>query len=216
MVVLLLTVSVGLAQRGPLTGSGKTVTRLFDYKDFDKLSLKDLQGEIEVEIGKPFSISVTIDDNLEPLLQVKSEGGVLTVELKGNKNNTMYIEDTHIKVRISLPEISVLEHRGNTDAAVMGIVGRYFRLQNDGNGDVLIKGSIDELDISNIGNGQVNAGNLQAKTAKITKRGNGDVTVNVSSQLKVVASGNGDIINRGNADFHVSGKSGNGDLIKKN
>ena len=51
-----------------LQGTGKTVTKNYDYKNFDKLSFEDLDGSIEVEIGKPWSISITIDDNLERLL----------------------------------------------------------------------------------------------------------------------------------------------------
>lgn len=215
-IIVTASISAGLAQRDPLRGSGKIITRSFDYKDFDKLNFRDLNGKIEVETGKPFSITVDIDDNLESKLQVTAVAGTLMVELKGNKNNIMYIEDTHIKIRITLPQISVLEHRGNSGMTVRGISGQIFRLINDGNGNVFVKGSIEELDISNMGNGDIDAGNLETKAAKITKRGNGDVTVNVSTQLQVCASGNGDVINKGRADFQVSEKSGNGDLIKKN
>lgn len=214
--LIVLSVSVGLAQRGPLRGSGKLVTRSFDYNDFDKLTLRDLNGEIEVVAGKPFSVVVVIDDNLESLLQVISANGVLTVELKGNKNNKMYIEDTHIKIKIALPVISVLDHSGNTNLQVAGIAGRYFRIRHDGNGDVMIKGTIEELDMSNSGNGEMNAAFLQAQKANITKRGNGDVIVNAAAQLQVAASGNGDVINMGSADFRVVEKSGNGELVKKN
>jgi hypothetical protein len=44
------------AQRGPLRGTGKLLTKTFDFQDFDKVSLEDLDGNVEVEIGKPFSI----------------------------------------------------------------------------------------------------------------------------------------------------------------
>ena len=216
IIIVTASISAILAQRGPLKGSGIIMTRSFDYKDFDKLNFRDLNGKIEVETGRPFSVTVDIDDNLEPLLQVTSVRGTLMIALKGNKSNNMYIEDTHIKIRVTLPEISILEHLGNSHLTISGISGRIFRLVNDGNGNVIAKGSIEELDMSNTGNGDIDAGNLETLLAKIAKRGNGDVTINVSTQLQVSASGNGDVINKGRANFQVIEKTGNGDLIKKN
>ena len=63
-IVLTLTSTFANAQ---LKGSGKAITKTYDYKNFDKLSFQDLDGKIEVEVGKEFSISVTIDDNLDKL-----------------------------------------------------------------------------------------------------------------------------------------------------
>lgn len=199
-------------QSRPLRGSGKLVTREFAVKGFDKIRLADLNGDILVEVGQPFAVSVTIDDNLEELLDVAVENGKLIVKLKKNERNRMYIENTGIKIRISLPEISVLEHEGNTDLFVKGIVGRYFRLQQSGNGDVELSGSIDQADIVHSGNGDIEASRFLIKAAELKKDGNGDATVNVAETLKVAASGNGDVTNKGKALYTVVSKTGNGDL----
>ena len=37
-----------------LKGSGKIITKNYDYKNFSQLSLQDLDGKIEVETGKKF------------------------------------------------------------------------------------------------------------------------------------------------------------------
>ncbi|TWI01409.1 hypothetical protein IQ05_00991 [Flavobacterium tiangeerense] len=93
-------------------------------------------------------------------------------------------------------------------------MGRYFRLENTGNGESKISGTIDDLDIVKVGNGDVNAQNLVAKTADLKSTGNGNLTVNVSEKLTAKLTGNGDIINKGKAQFDSnSKKSGNGDLI---
>ena len=75
------------AQKGPLNGSGKIISKTFDNKDFDKIELKDFDGKVEIEVGKPFSISIDIDDNLEKLLSVKENNGKLKIEFEGNENN---------------------------------------------------------------------------------------------------------------------------------
>ncbi len=199
-----------------LKGSGKTITKKYDYKNFDKVCFENLDGKIEVEIGKPWSISVTIDDNLEPLLTFTENPSEyeLKVQFKGNKNNQMYIENTNFKIKITMPEASVIKNTGNSDLIVKSIFGRYFRLENTGNGDSKIIGTIESLDVNKTGNGDVNAENLKAKKATLKSTGNGDLIVNVSEELSAKLTGNGDIINKGKAKFDAnSKKSGNGDLI---
>lgn len=199
-----------------LQGSGKTITKNYDFKNFDKLSFEDLDGTIEVEIGKPWSITITIDDNLESLLTFSENVSdkELKIQFKGNQNNKMYVEDTNLKIKITIPEASVIKNVGNSNLTVKNVLGRYFRLENTGNGESKISGTIDELDIIKTGNGDVNAENLVAKKADLKSTGNGNLTANVSEKLTAKLTGNGDIINKGKAQFDSnSKKSGNGDLI---
>ncbi len=206
------------AQRGPLKGTGKVVQKSYEIRDFDKINLEDLDGKIEVEIGKTFSIKIEIDENLEPLLYVGKEEkeGVLTIGLKGNTSNKLYIEDTRIRVKVAMPEASVIQHRGNSNLHVMGIVGRYFRLENNGNGDASLQGNIDELDIKKDGNGDVNAKNLIAKTAKVKSYGNGNVDVYAQISLTAHGSGNGNVVQFGPGKIDtLSGITGNGSVMVK-
>lgn len=211
-IVLILT-SFANAQ---LKGSGKTVTKSYAYKNFDKISFQDLDGKIEVEIGKPWSITVIIDDNLESLLSFSENVSdkELRIQFKGNKNNQMYVEDTNLRIRITMPAASLIKNLGNSDLLVKNIMGRYFKLENTGNGDTKISGMVDVLDIAKTGNGDVNAENLVTTSADLKSIGNGNLTVNVSQKLTAKLIGNGDIINNGKATFDSnSKKSGNGDLI---
>lgn len=211
-IVLILT-SFANAQ---LKGSGKTVTKSYAYKNFDKISFQDLDGKIEVEIGKPWCITVIIDDNLESLLSFSENVSdkELRIQFKGNKNNQMYVEDTNLRIRITMPAASLIKNLGNSDLLVKNIMGRYFKLENTGNGDTKISGMVDVLDIAKTGNGDVNAENLVTTSADLKSIGNGNLTVNVSQKLTAKLIGNGDIINNGKAKFDSnSKKSGNGDLI---
>jgi Putative auto-transporter adhesin, head GIN domain len=206
------------AQRGPLRGTGKLIAKTFDFRNFDKVHLEDLDGKVEIEIGKTFSVKIEIDENLEPLLHVSKEEkeNELMISLKGNTNNKLYIEDTRIKVKVTMPEASVIRHRGNSALHITGIVGRYFRLENNGNGDASLQGSIDELDIKKDGNGDVNAKNLIAKTAKVKCYGNGNVDVHAQISLTAHGSGNGNVGQFGPGKIEpISGITGNGEVSVK-
>lgn len=200
-----------------IKGSGKTSTKTYDYKNFDKVYFEDVDGNIEVEIGKNWSVTVTIDDNLESLLQFKENPSEheLKIQFKDNSKNRMYIEKTNTTIKITMPEASVIKNTGNSDLIVKNIVGRYFRLENIGNGDSKISGKIDVLDVVKTGNGDVIAENLLAKKADLKSIGNGNLVVSVSKELTGKLSGNSDIINKGKAKFDSnSEKFGNGKLIQ--
>lgn len=204
----------GLAQ---LKGSGKTITQDFNYQNFDKVYFEDVDGKLEVAIGQTWSIKVTIDDNLAPLLSFKENKseGELTLFFKGNKNNRMYLEDTHVNIKITMPEASVIRNDSNASLMVTGVTGRYFRLENLSNANTKVVGTVDELDLKNTSNGNANLSELQAKKATITCRGNGNATVNVSDEIIATVSGNGNVVNKGKAAFDArSSRSGNGNLLK--
>jgi hypothetical protein len=201
---------------GQLRGSGNTVQKTFNYTNFDKISFENLDGILEVEIGKSFSISVTIDDNLENLLQLDENTSehLLTVRFKNNSNNKKYIEDTHFKIRITMPEASVIKNTGNSNLHIKNVIGRYFRLENNGNGDVVVNGKTDFLEVINYGNGNTDASRLVTQKAEVKNTGNGDSTVNASEILSAQLIGNGNITNKGKAKFDSqSTKKGNGDFI---
>jgi hypothetical protein len=216
LILALSLITLSTFANAQLKGSGKTITKTYDYQNFDKINFQDLDGKIEVEIGATWSISVTIDDNLFPLLSFKDNQpeNELTIYFKGNNNNKMYIEDTNLKIKITMPEASVICHSGNSKLTITNVFGRYFRIENRSNATTVISGSIDELDVKNSGNGNVFAENLIAKTAKVKSSGNGNAKVNVTNTIEATATGNGSIVNKGKAKFSSnSTQSGNGQLV---
>ena len=157
-----------------IKGSGKTSTKTYDYKNFDKVYFEDLDGNIEVEIGKTWSVTVTIDDNLESLLQFKENTSEheLKIQFKGNRKNRMYIEKTNTSIKVTLPEASVIKNAGNSDLVVKHILGRYFKLKNYGNGNVVVNVS-EEITGKLIGNGDVINKGKAKFSSNSAKIGNG-------------------------------------------
>ena len=221
MIKFIISIVLALAStfaHAQLKGSGKTVTKTYNYKNFDKVYFEDLDGKIEVEVGKPYSISITIDDNLEKLLSVSENSAEknLTVSLKGNRNNKMYIEDTKIKVIITVPFLIKVSNNGNSGLNITGINTENFKSTNPVNGSTTLSGIVNYLEISCSGNGNLYAEKLITKNAKVICRGNGNAKLNVSYSLTGMVSGNGNIINYGKAKFDSkSTTSGNGSLNGK-
>lgn len=180
-----------------LQGSGKTVTKSFDYQNFNKVNFDNLDGNLEIEVGKPFSISITIDDNLVNLLTLieNSDDKLLTIALKGNRNNKMYIEDTKIKVLITMPFLLEVSNNGNSGFIVTNINSKNFKTENPVNGSTTLSGIVDYLEVKCSGNGNLNATKLIAKNAKITCCGNGNARVNAKTLIESNKYGNGNIQN---------------------
>lgn len=180
-----------------LRGSGKTVTKTYDYQNFNKVTFDDLDGNIEIEVGKPFSISITIDDNLVNLLTLveNSNEKLLTIALKGNRNNKMYIEDTKIKVKITMPFLAEANNNGNSGLNVTNINSKNFKSENPVNGSTTLSGTVDNLEVVCKGNGNLDATKLIAKNTKITCRGNGNAKINSEKISESNRTGNGNITN---------------------
>jgi Putative auto-transporter adhesin, head GIN domain len=207
---------VQIKANAQLFGKGKVITREFSQVDFTKLSIEDFDGSIEVEIGKPYAISVAIDENLEPRLIVSKNKNTLNIKLEGNFNGKLYLEKTHIKIKVSMPMVTNIFHRGNTVMHVTGISGTYFSFENQGNGDATLRGEVEKLEIKKGGNGNINAIKLGAKIARIHARGNGNVSVNVTMDVVAHGIGNGNILQYGKGKIDpMSGVVGNGQVKMK-
>jgi hypothetical protein len=205
------------AQKRPLTGSGVISTLTFTQSGYDKLNLLDFEGKIEISIGQSHHVLIEIDDNIAKLItfDLNKEENELTIAIKGNKNGRLYLENIRSTIKISMPEASVIKHRGNSNVIITGIAGRYFRIDQQGNGDVQLLGKIDELDISKTGNGSVFAEQLLCKTANIHTIGNGNVKINATNSFSAKGVGNGDVVQVGKGTVKpFSGLIGNGQIIK--
>ena len=211
--ILTLTSTFAKAQ---LKGSGKTITKTYDYKNFDKLSFEGFNDNIQIEVGTSYKVEVTMKETSEKNIQFvyDEKETELSMKVEAKTGKELYDERDTYQIKIMMPEISVIKNFSNSDISVKGIIGRYFRAETNGNGSIICQGTIDQLDIEKVGNGDINAKSLLAKNAKIQNAGNGNVIVNIAENLQGNLFGNGDIQNIGKATFNTkSTKKGNGNLI---
>ena len=196
-ILLLAILFTSLTTFSQLRGSGKTVIKTYDYQNFNKVNFDDLDGKLEIEVGKPFGISITIDDNLVNLLTLVEnfDDKQLTISLKGNRNNNKYIEDTQIKVKITMPFLAEVNNNGNSGLIVTNINSKNFKTENPVNGNTTLSGIVDNLEVICRGNGNLNATKLIVKNASITCRGNGNAKINAEKIIESNRSGNGNIQN---------------------
>ena len=213
--IAFLFVSCNVQSQKPLKGSGIIVNKTYDFAGFNKLNFKDLDGKIEVEIGKPFSINIAIDDNLENLLKLDNGNGSLEIKLAGNRNNNMYIEKTHIKIKITMPNITELEHSGNSSLVLNNVNENYLKFKALGNGSCSIIGKVNKLDVIVRGNANVDAIKLIAQVVAVKRSGNGNVYINTHTNFDASSSGNGNIENYGKGIAVIIDQSGNGSIVNK-
>ncbi len=213
MALLLGAIQYAQAQRGPVNGSGKIIKRTFDFNDFTRLAITDIAGKVTVEVGQPYAIVVEIDDNLEPLLEVAQRNGGLSIRFKSNESNRQYIENTNVRIKISVPKLASVLQSGNNSLDVLGLMGAEFEADCRGNGKVSLAGKVGNLTLRCSGNGTVNGQALVAEDVKIVKSGNGSVITNTDQQFYVNGSGNGDVINKGKGTSDQSSvMTGNGKI----
>jgi hypothetical protein len=204
------------SQNRPLVGSGKLVTLKYTKTGYDKVNLLDFEGIIDIHIGKPHDVNIQIDDNIARLIEFDLDKNEheLTIKIKDNKNGRLYLENINSKIKITLPEASVIKHRGNSNVEIKGVIGRYFRMEQQGNGDVRLFGTVDDLEITKSGNGAVFAENLITKTANVNSLGNGNVIIKAQDSFSARGAGNGNVIQYGKGSATVfSTIIGNGQIL---
>lgn len=187
-----------------LTGSGRAVTKTYDFTGFTAVAAGNAFS-VEVVQSEAYSVVVSVDDNLVDYLDVTKTGDTLRIYLKPN----LSIRNTTLKATVSLPELTGLDASGATRMLVSGFSSEQ-RLDVQASGASTVKGDIQAdaatMDISGASTVDLEgrAAGLRLKvsgasTARLDRFVVGDVDVdasgashamvNVSGKLSGEASG---------------------------
>jgi hypothetical protein len=194
-----------------------SIAQQYNFKNFDKLQLNSINGSVDIELGKDFKIDVQGLPKNDSLITIKIlKENCLAITLKKGLSWDE-LKKINLKIKITMPEISKLYNNSNADVVVNNFNGRYFGIENNGNGNTTIRGKVvDELAIANNGNGNTNAKQIEAKKVSAIKNGNGDVLIKTNDNFEASLSGNGDIVNYGTGKAIILKQSGNGQVIYRN
>jgi len=185
--------------------------------NFDKVELNNINGLVEIELGKPYNVQIEGLPANDSLITINIlDENRLVIALKKNLGWDK-MQQLNLKIKIAMPEISKLYNNSNANIGLHNFTGRYLGIKNSGNGNVVLKGTtIDILEIENNGNGDTNAKKIEAKKVTIIKSGNGNIEMNTNETFTAKLAGNGDIVNFGKGKAIVVSQSGNGDIIYRN
>lgn len=201
LVAIITTKSV--CQTNPFIESEKIIKTEYNYTNFDKISLLDIDGSTEIVVGDSFKIEIKIREKYLPILLVSESNNELQIKFNYTKENNKYISDPRIKIKITCPKLETLYKQGNSSVAVnLGNLNKFF-MHNEGNGSAALKGIVKDLSIKNEGNGKTDADRLDAENINVASYGNGDVLINGSLNAIGKRYGNGKIIQKGNATLII-------------
>lgn len=189
-------VGLGLAL---LTGPAlaKDVTETRDVAGFTKIKVDGL-ANMNIEVGKDFSISVEGDEKVIRALRTRLRGKTLSIDLDGYEDdrkvlNIFDLSDLKAKIHITMPSIEGFETDGLIDAVITNIDSEDFYLEIDGKADVELTGKCVNTEIEIDGWADLDAREFKCENVVIELDGMGDADVFASKSVRASADGMGDI-----------------------
>lgn len=212
---------------GETKGDGTKVTQPRQVAPFTSVRVV---GSLDaaVKVGGAQSVSVTIDQNLQPLVFTEVSDDTLVVRTKDASWDGKGV------VEITVPALRGFTIEGSSDVTIEGGQGD-LQLKISGSGDLRWSGSVARLDasisgsgdmklegtaehasLSVAGSGDVKAGGLTAKGAAISLAGSGDVELTLDGgSLSVSIAGSGDVVWHGKAMVEQASVSGSGQIVRR-
>ncbi len=170
------------------------VEKDYDLVGFDRIDISGVY-EIEVRIGKDFSIELSGPDKELSRVEASVEKGVLYLDQRKAKRSFRRKANIRhgVNAKITLPSLVGLEVSGVVEGSVEDIDAENFALQISGVGDVELSGQCGAFDARVSGVGDLDAEALECRSVDITVSGVGDASVFARDEVDARVSGMGDI-----------------------
>jgi hypothetical protein len=195
---------------GSLRGNGKKTTQPREVPAFTAVRSEG-SLDVTVRVGPAPSVSVTVDENLQPEVETVVEDDTLVIRTRGGVS---WRGDAGVAVTV--PALSACALKGSGNVSVEAEAGaaagdlalsihgsgdlRFtgntatLRAEVDGSGDLTLVGRAEALAVSIRGSGDVKAKQLSALAADVVVDGSGGVETTVAGgALKGRVNGSGDL-----------------------
>ncbi len=189
-----------------LHGSGNTVTNEYDITGFTRVEVGSM-FQVEIVQAESYSVSVTVDDNIERYLDVARSGDTLRIRLEPHLR--LGFGNMTLKARIALPALEGLDLSGATTATLSGfssdraldvevsgasilrgdIAAGDVWLDISGASTVRLDGRVADLDVEISGASTADLENVAALDVRVEASGASRAIVNVNGRLNAEASG---------------------------
>lgn len=210
-------------------GSGNIITQNKTIGNFNAISVGGA-FEVEIKNGPVTEIKLEADDNIIKYVDIHVSGNTLKVKTEGLNN----LNNAHLKVFVTAPNISEIKSSGAATVDIKGVLKNNDKINLDASGAANINGEVDAPEIvteasgaANIditgrtknykanasGSGTVRSSGLMSETTKATASGAGTVHVYSSVSMDANASGAGTVHYKGAGN--LSQKTSGAESVKK-
>ena len=193
--------------------SGNGIISIENY-EVDHFSSIEIDGQFELEIkkGSKQSVEISTDENLSKYLRVENKSGKLRIFPLAE-----FGEATQLKIRITAIDVDELSVSGNSKVTIDSLTAPTFSLSadgetelrskifvgnllinNSGSGRFYLQGSATNATINSSGDVDLSAFNLGTVVLDLHMDGQGTARVNVKEDLNVNASGQSEVLYKGN------------------
>lgn len=210
-----------------VAGNGKKITQARQVGDFKAVRLEG-SLDVMVKVGAPGAVAVTIDENLQALVETRLDGDTLVIETK----DISYRGEG--RVELSAPSLRAFAIEGSGDVVIDGGQGDLslsvagsgdlswrgaagkLGVEIEGSGDVKLAGTAEDARFGIDGSGDIRARELTARSAAVEVSGSGDVEVTLAGgTLRAEVNGSGDIHWLGTAQVERAAVSGSGEIAHR-
>jgi uncharacterized protein (TIGR03437 family) len=184
---------VAVTVPGPITGSDITATESREIEDFRRVQVLTV-ADVEIRVGTPTSLKVTVDDNVLPLITTVVSNGALKI----GTTRQFKLDEGGVRVEVTTPVLDRVTLIGVGNISATGITGERFGATMSAVGNVTGSGQVQFVDVLMRGVGNVSLFGLSAQEARAWCSGVGSAEVDASDFLfarvfglcSVVYSGN--------------------------
>ena len=210
----------GTLRAETIKGNGKVITKEYQFADFDKISFVGSAEFIYEQSEATPSVTVTIDENLLPYLEVKVKGSELHVgpKTEGMLGRSKDLRPTVFKIKGNSKALEEVNLAGSgsfkadqmvrTKELELNLSGsgtmRIAMLQADelegnvaGSGNLILKGKVREAKYNVAGSGDVKAEDCESEEVEGNVAGSGNLEVYAVRELTGNIVGSGDIFYKG-------------------
>lgn len=192
-----------------LSGSGVLVSEEREAGTFTAISAS---GPITTVIssGQPRQVVVTADDNIIHRVKTSVYGNTLHISLMDGEYHNIWI-----RVQVNVPKVTSLSNTGTGTMKASGLdVAGSLKVNNVGNGAMILEGKGNELNLKNEGAGSVNAYDFIAGLCSVTNEGAGSCEIHCTELLDGTNTGSGSIRYKGSPTVTID-NTGTGGVFRE-